>query len=101
MTINFTFSPSTGNSTLRSHLEKLHTDEYERVCAANGMTTKRARMEQLTTDASLGPPGNLDGPPRPQFTRQTFLRHIINFVVADDQVCLNICETYSAYLLPA
>jgi hypothetical protein len=101
VTINFTFSSTTGNSTLRKHLVKEHEDEHERVCAANGMTTQRARMEQLTADASTGPPHDPDGRPRPQFSRQTFLRHIINFVVADDQVCLKICETYPVYLLLA
>jgi hypothetical protein len=58
-------------------------------------------MEQLATDASMGLSNNLDDPPRPQFTRQTLLRQIIDFVVADDQVWLNISETYPAYLLPA
>lgn len=101
MTINFTFSSTTGNSTLRKHLVKAHEDEYEQFCAANGMTTQRARMEQLTADASTGPPGDPDGRPRAQFSRQTFLHHIVNFVVADDQVCLNVCDTYPVYLLPA
>ena len=102
MTINFKFSSTTGNSTLRKHLVRQHEDEYERVCEANGMTTERAKMEQLIADAaSTGPPGDPDGRPRAQFSRQTFLHHIINFVVADDQVCWNICDTYPVYLLPA
>jgi hypothetical protein len=37
----------------------------------------------------------------PSLVAKHFFCHIINFIVTDDQVCWNICNTYPVYLLPA
>ena len=97
---NFTFFVNTSNAPLRGHLEKYHTDEYVQVCKDNRWSVLLLKLQQQITEASIGSSSDPDGRPRPEFSRQTFLRHIINFIVADDQVCLNIFETYLACLLP-
>jgi hypothetical protein len=90
--INFTFSPNTANTTLRSHIERLHLDEHVRICKARGWSMLLPKQKQQVTEANTGQPRD-PGAPRSQFSRQTFLEHIIHFIVADDQVCLNIFET--------
>jgi hypothetical protein len=56
---------------------------------------QRDAMTQLTLDAHV----QEDAPTRPKFTPSAFLRHLINFIVADDQVCtcmtsLILCRLY-------
>ena len=97
---NFTFSVNTSNALLHGHLEKYHTDEYVQVCKDNRWPVLLPKLWQQITKVSIGSSGDPDGWPCPEFSRQTFLCHIINFIVADDQVCLNIFETYLACLLP-
>jgi hypothetical protein len=97
---NFTFFVNTSNAPLRGHLEKYHTDEYVQVCKDNRWPALLPKLWQKITEASIGSSSDPDGQPHPKFSRQTFLHHIINFIVADDQVCLNIFETYLACLLP-
>ena len=50
------------------------------------------KQKQQVTKANTGQPRD-PGAPHSQFSRQTFLEHIIHFIVTDDQVCLNIFET--------
>ena len=97
---NFTFSPNTGNATLQLHLERHHTDEYVRICGEKGWPIKLTKMRQeQTAEVSIGQADTQGSLPRPKFSRQTFLRHIINFIIADDQVCFNIFKIYHTYLL--
>jgi len=52
-----------------------------------------------TSEASIGQ-GTQNDRPRSTFSRKSFLTHIINFVVVDDQASFNnILETYHIYLL--
>lgn len=89
--INFKFSPTTANATLRSHLEKFHADEYVRICREKRWPIMLAKMRQEQSAGASADRGGVQGSnPRPPFSRQTFLHHIINFIVANDQVSLNI-----------
>jgi hypothetical protein len=45
----------------------------------------KAEKASLTASQSQGPSGQ--GILRQPFSQQTFLRQLINFIVADDQVC--------------
>jgi len=83
--INFSFSVNTANATLHGHLEKHHADEYMQVCKDNGWKILLPKMWQMT-EASTGPPSEPGFHTHSEFSRQMFLQHIINFVVADDQV---------------
>jgi hypothetical protein len=85
---NYKFSPLTANGSLQNHLEKFHKEEYLELCTRNkwhNLLPKPRRDD--TVETSIGQ-NTTDYRPRPQFSRQAFLKHIINFVVADNQVSL-------------
>ena len=86
--INWSFSPLTGNSSLRSHLESIHKEEYLQLCRVNGWEIMLPKMRKAaeTENSGTGDRGSGDGPPRPQFSQDQFLKSLVNFIVADDQV---------------
>jgi hypothetical protein len=87
---NYTFSPQTANATLRNHLQNYHAEEYLRLCAEGKWSNQLPKLHANTiTDGSNGPRDASNKRPRPTYSRTTFLTHIINFIVADDQVMLN------------
>ena len=84
--INFSFSVNTANTTLCGHLEKHHTDKYVQVCKDNGWRMLLPRMQQMAMGkVSMGLPSEPGSHPHLEFSHQTFLQHIINFVVVDNQ----------------
>src|SRR4051794_16041018 len=91
--VNYTFAAGTANSNLRFHLENHHEAEYVKVCAEKGWPMQlvkwkaREALTQSTLDDSLRE-GVSSG--RPIYTRSNFIRSLINFIVADDQV-LFVC----------
>jgi hypothetical protein len=82
--INWTFSPKTGNSSLRSHLESVHKQEYLQLCQVNGWEIMLPKMRKAAETETGGAGG--DSPPRPIFSQDQFLKSLVNFIVADDQV---------------
>ena len=92
---NFRFSPQTANATLQNHLKKFHAEEYLQLSSEGKWSNQLPNMRQDgATEASIGQQAMQDNHPRPAFTRKTFLTHIINFIVADDQVCSNMLKAY-------
>ena len=89
--INWSFAPSTGNSSLRSHLESVHKMEYLQLCAANGWTIMLPKMRKEMMNANQGSGGG-DGTQRPAYSQGQLLKSIVSFVVADDQVRLMLCQ---------
>ena len=67
------------------------------LCASNRRNQLPGREKDGTTDASIGHEGT-QNKPRPSFSRPNLLTHIINFVVADDQVRQNKCQ-YCSYFI--
>jgi len=93
--LRYNFSENTGNSNLRVHIENHHADEYEKLCIENGWKNQlpkhKAREElKLTGQTTLSGIARADVTNREIFSQQAFLRHIVNFIVADDQVCFII-----------
>jgi hypothetical protein len=89
--LRYKFSENTGNSNLRVHIENHHADEYEKLCSEHGWKNQlpkhKVREElKLTGQTTLDGIARADVTNRERFTRQAFLRHIVNFIVADDQV---------------
>jgi hypothetical protein len=95
--INWSFSPLTGNSSLRSHLESIHKEEYLQLCRVNGWEIMLPKMRKAAKieNSGTGNQGSGDGPPRPSFSQDQFLKSLVNFIVADDQV-YSIPLQYSA-----
>lgn len=87
-----TYLRSTANGNLRHHLESHHEAKYVEVCASKGwkiQLAKRAAREALT-QTTLDLHTQLNVTPRPSFSPKLFLQHLVNFIVADDQVRLFI-----------
>lgn len=91
------FSPQTVNATLQNHLEKYHADEHLRLCAEKKWSNQLPKMHvNTTTEGSNGPRDAQNNRPRQTFSQTTFLTHIINFIVANDQVWLNKQKVHDA-----
>jgi hypothetical protein len=76
---------STSTSTLRSHLNKVHRAEYDRICAQNSWKNplkdaekQKAEAAKVVARVAAREPFSLDG----------LLKRIARFIVADDQVCV-------------
>jgi hypothetical protein len=66
---------------LRQHIEKYHADEFRKVAAAKDWKFK------LPHDKNTTAPPPVEGE-RPEFTLERLVEYLVNFIVADDQVCL-------------
>ncbi|KIM92280.1 hypothetical protein PILCRDRAFT_48903, partial [Piloderma croceum F 1598] len=86
-----TFSPYTGNASLRVHLENFHKAEYLQICSEQQWSNQLPKSQREETTAGSIGQSMQDGHPRPTFSWQTFLNHLVNFVVADDQ-SINVVE---------
>ena len=77
-TVKYEYSDSTANGNLRAHLLRAHNEEYLRVSKEKGWVVPSAPSE-------AGVPGS--GVFRAKFTQQAFVEHLVNFIIADNQVC--------------
>lgn len=73
------YSAMTSTSVLRAHLVNSHLDEYETACRANGWL---ALLNRLNRNTEAAP----DPSPRTPFSDEEFMKAIIKFICADDQV---------------
>ena len=84
--IKFEFSTKTSNTSLRPHIERHHLDLFLQLAKENGWKillpglVSQARSE-ATSAATSG-----SAERRTQFDESTFHQHLLNFIVADDQV---------------
>lgn len=76
------YSPKTATTGLRRHLTKKHVPDYTKACKDFGWDIHR----DIDPDAGPLPAPANDLKEREHFTSEALLRHIINFIVADDQV---------------
>ena len=76
------FKTDTGISNLRDHLRKVHTATYWDAVTAKSWTVPRDTRPKVTTEAIA----MLKGPSRLTFNEENFLRALVDFIVADDQV---------------
>ena len=77
--INYIYSATTASGNLRSHLQKHHTDLYERTCEENKWNYK---PKVTSTIVGANRKSAL-----PAFSPETFLDYLVHFVTTDDQVC--------------
>jgi hypothetical protein len=84
-TPRFDYSPHCSNSSLRLHLENEHKEEYIRLCKEKGW--KNQLPKSRTADLEPVHAGATQAFSRTKFTQEAFLDHLVNFIVADDQVC--------------
>ncbi|KAI0290316.1 hypothetical protein BC826DRAFT_970521 [Russula brevipes] len=93
--INFQFSAKTANSTLRVHLDRNHKVEYLRLHKERGWKSQLKSMEDAETESTP-----VSEVPSDVFSLETFLDHLVRFIVADDQVSTLRCHLYHADFSP-
>jgi hypothetical protein len=74
---NYSFSVNTSNPNLRGHLERTHAHEYMRMVEEGKWRNQLPSRKQIEVN---------NVPTRQPFSRAAFLRCLVNFIVADDQV---------------
>jgi hypothetical protein len=74
------FSAATSNGPLRNHLLSRHKDAYLQKSREMGWKIPALENETGTAPA----PGRETQ--RPPFSQKAFIQHLLNFIVADDQV---------------
>jgi hypothetical protein len=80
----YEFSLSSSNTTLRGHLQREHKDDYIHVCQGKGWKNQLLSTK-FESEAGSEPSAGA-GRFRTAFSSKAFMEHLINFIVADDQV---------------
>jgi len=75
---NWTFSYKSSNTTLHNHLDKIHPEEYLK-CVHRGLWPNQLPSRDMTIEIHVSPD-------RVAFSQTEFWIHLVNFIVADDQV---------------
>lgn len=78
--VSYEFAPTTSNSTLRGHLERVHKDEYLEFSKLG-----RWPNQLISRSQNEEPSAPLN---RSKFTQAAFLKHLIDFIIVNDQVSL-------------
>lgn len=79
--IRWSYESSTGTSGLRKHIKNTHLELYKQLCADHKIEPSGAIVEKSTShDAPT------TSTTREPFNKDSLLRYIRNFVIADDQV---------------
>ncbi|KAH9014937.1 hypothetical protein EDB84DRAFT_1277499, partial [Lactarius hengduanensis] len=78
------YSLNTSTTTLRGHIKKHHLDVYLTLAKARGWNTLLVVKGQSQTSDSVAS-GAAQGDNREEFTEETFRRHLLKFIVVDDQ----------------
>jgi hypothetical protein len=71
----------TSNSTLRGHLEKVHSEEYLRLCKEHGW---KIQLPNIMKGAVVD--NTKVGLPRSPFSHKIFQKALVDFIVVNDQV---------------
>ena len=86
-----TYSQSTSTSPLRSHLRVKHLDVFQRAILEHGWEVSQAQS-QARCEATASQLAQQD-----EFTERSFHKHILDFVIADDQVRPHLSSFYVHY----
>jgi hypothetical protein len=82
--VSFRFSSTTSNTTLRKHLDTpQHIDEYLRLHKARGWTSQ---LDSMKKAAGTVPTPVSEAQSLAPFSQKSFLDHLRDFIIADDQV---------------
>jgi hypothetical protein len=84
--INHKYAPSSGISNLRLHIESHHADEYVRLCVDNNWTMMLPKLRAAEEQSGQNPSVLSADPSQLPFSAKNFLRALVKFIVADDQV---------------
>jgi hypothetical protein len=96
---SFQFSAGTSGSSLRSHLDTEHKVEYLRVHLAKGWKNELPSIKAAKSVATVSNSGSEVQPCVP-FTWQSLVDHLVDFIIADDQVSTFCRCLYHADVFP-
>lgn len=74
----------TGNTNLRGHLYRVHGKAYDKAIEENGW--KYPLSTQTKYSSTMGDPCDVNKRVLPPFSEEIFLKYLVRFIVADDQV---------------
>jgi len=66
-------------------MEREHREDYTKVCLEKGWKNQLPSAK-FESEAGTEPPTDAGGQHRPAFSQKTFRRHLVDFIIADDQV---------------
>jgi hypothetical protein len=66
-------------------MEREHKEDYIRICLQKGWKNQLPSAK-FESEAGMEPAAGEGGQSRPAFSPKAFVRHLINFIIADDQV---------------
>lgn len=110
--IKYEYSGNSSTTTLRPHIEKYHLQVYLKMQKEHGWKillpglVSQAKSQAASATNSIQ---NLQEEAHEKFDEPTFLRYLIRFVVANDQVCFldlvqltltNLFEVTECYRMP-
>jgi hypothetical protein len=85
--VGYAFQYGTSSTNLRPHLEKYHKDDYLKLIRIKGWVNQLPSAKQAQEAQAAESATELTvGQARPPFTTEGLLNHIVNFIVANDQV---------------
>lgn len=87
--MNYFYAKTTGNSNLRNHLTKRHAVAYDNAIIDNGWSYKLSTHSDDVAHNNINTRNDVTNRLVPPFSPKAFLDHLVRFIVADDQVCLN------------
>ena len=83
--LSSSYSATTSNTTLRHHLDKVHKNEYLRISSTKGWKTQLP-SSRATSEAPSDSQSGSNGQFRTPFSAKALLNHLVEFIIADDQV---------------
>lgn len=95
--INYLYSIKSSTTTLRPHIEKYHLPIYLVEQKARGWKILLPGLVSQARSQATSATDLQQGEVRDRFSEAAFHRHLINFVVADDQVCFPFLVRFMTY----
>ena len=84
--VNWTFSEKSSNPVLRGHLDKYHRNAYYAFCEANDCENQLPSFNQAKAKEAQNLGSTQVAQRQVKFTVPQFIKHIVDFIMADDQV---------------
>ena len=84
--VNWTFSEKSSNPVLRGHLDKYHHNAYNAFCETNECENQLPSFKQAKAKEAQNLGSTQAAQRQVEFTVPQFIKQLVDFIVADDQV---------------
>lgn len=84
----YIYSKNTSSSSLCPHIEKYHLDLFKTLAQERGWKIYLPGLVSQANSQANAEAGGVASNQPDNFNEQSFHQHLLNFIVADDQVCL-------------